>query len=209
MTEGNHGVIERLWTNIGLALAPMSVWYVFYIRGGINIFGSDTPSESLQITMAGWGILVFNLELSALALLGLMYIKELGETSIQTPWPANTQYESDNRNIRISRIFLILYIGVPLFSMVMGIIRYSDSHIAAWSSNESLAPGFWRSRYIAYSIGCDHSPCYRVHPTQGHEYILYLTDGVLLITTMLSFIMCAKWIIAIIRHLHNKSKHLI
>lgn len=194
MADGDHGTIDKLWTSIGWSLLAIFLPFIFYIRGGDNIFGKDSAPESLQITMAGWGVLVFSVGLICLAILGLKHIRNLGSEPCKTPWPANTKHENSDRDIHISRFFLALFVGTPIIAIIAGLIRYCDSQVSLWNASTPLASSFIGSRSIAYGIGCKKLPCYRIHHTQGHEYILYLTDGVLLFVVTLCLVLCIKWL---------------
>lgn len=198
MPDGNHESIAKLWTKLGWFLFLSFLPFIFFIRGGANIFGKDIVSEAVQITMAGWGVLGFSLGLCGLSILGLIYIKRLVGRSSDTPWPPDTNFESEaNRDAFVSKLFLILYSTVPIISIIVGVIRYTDSYISQWKSTTSLAQGFIQSRILAYRMGCQGPPCFRIHPENGHEYILYLTDGVLIISVVSSAILFFIWIIAI------------
>ncbi len=198
MPDGNHESIAKLWTKLGEFLVLSSLPFIFFIRGGANIFRKDIASAAVQITMAGWGVLGFSLGLCGLSILGLIYIKRSGGGFSATPWPPDTNFESEaNRDTLASKFFLILYSTAPIISIIFGVIRYTDSHISQWKPATLLAQGFIQSRILAYRMGCQEPPCFRIHPENGHEYILYVTDGVLIVAVVSSTILWFIWIIAI------------
>lgn len=197
MPDKNNDSIAKLWTRLGWSLLLSFLPFVFYIRGGANVLGKDIASEAMQISMAGWGIFGFSLGLCGLSILGLIYLNRLDSAYSPTPWPADTNHEDKGRDILISKLFLFLYSVSPIISIIVGIIRYTDSNISMWGSNISLAQGFIQSRVAAYNIGCIKQPCFRIHPENGHEYILYLTDGVLIISVVSCLIILFLWIYSI------------
>lgn len=199
MPGKDNDSIAKLWTRVGWSLLLSFLPFVFFIRGGANVLGKDIASEALQISMAGWGVLGFSLGLCGLSILGLIYINRLGSAYSSTPWPADTNHEDKGRDILISKLFLFLYSASPIISIVVGIIRYTDSHISTWDSNISLAQGFIQSRVAAYNIGCINQPCFRIHPENGHEYILYLTDGILVISVASCTILWLLWMCSIVK----------
>jgi hypothetical protein len=202
MSNKDHNSIAKLWTRIGWALLLAFLPFIFFIRGGANVLGEDIASEAMQITMAGWGVFGFSLGLCGLSILGLVHINRLSDEYSSTPWPADTNHEGKNRDILISKLFLIFYSAAPIISIIVGIVRYTDSHVSPWNSKSALSQGFIQSRISAYNIGCSKQPCFRIHPDNGHEYILYLTDGVLIISVVSCIILWSVWIYSIV----NKSR---
>lgn len=198
MSNNTHHSIDRLWTRLGWTLVLAFLPFVFFIRGGANVFGEDIASEALQITMAGWGVFGFSVGLCGLAILGLIYIKRLGNSHTKTPWPADTNHENKDRDSLVSGLFLLLYSVAPVVAIIVGMIRYTDSHLSLWNSTIPLAQSFLQSRVAAYTMGCSNQPCFRIHPDNGHEYILYLTDGVLILSAIASITLWSLWVYAII-----------
>lgn len=206
MPDKNNDSIAKLWTRLGWSLLLSFQPFVFYIRGGANVLGKDIASEAMQISMAGWGIFGFSLGLCGLSILGLIYLNRLDSAYSPTPWPADTNFEDKGRDILISKLFLFLYSVSPIIAIIVGIIRYTDSNISMWDSNISLAQGFIQSRQVAYNIVCSKHPCFRIHPgipNNGHEYFLYLTDGVLLVSVVSCLIIWFLWIYSIAKKQKN------
>jgi hypothetical protein len=202
MAKDDHLSTAKVWTTLGWTLLALFIPYLFYIGGGDNIFGASVSKEALRITMAGWGIVAFGLGFTALAVLGMHYIgTDMDAEGSEIPWPANTRHEAagSKRDPFLAKIFLAAFVGAPVIATLAGIVRYAGSRISDWNANTYLAEGFFGSRLEAYKLGCARPPCFRIFPTDGHEYILYFTDGVLLFVVLLSIVMGTIWSIKGVR----------
>jgi hypothetical protein len=157
--------------------------------------------------MAGWGIVVFGLGFSGLAILGIHYIRtDMDAEGSAIPWPANTMHEGvgSTRDPLIAKTFLAAFVGAPIICTLAGIIRYGGSRISEWNSNTYLGEGFFGSRLEAYKQGCPHAPCFRIFPPDKREYILYFTDGLLVIVVFLTIAIGTVWSIKLLRsNKHN------
>lgn len=197
--DTNVYTISKYWTRIGQSLLIATIPFIVTIRGGAELIGSENLPEALQITMAGSGVLVFSIGLAALSSLGLVYIKRLGGKCVTQPWPADIDHVNSSRDTLISKATLFLYVTFPLMAIVAGIIRYMDSRIATWHDNTILVDDFIYSRLYAHVMGCSNPPCFRIHPNHGFEYVLYLTDGILILSLILCFVLLSLWAASILK----------
>lgn len=202
--------LARLWTWTGHLFIPVAVVWAFYVRNGL--FADKPPTEGAAISRAYWGLLVSLAAGAVLSWTVALYASAAkGSHSTTILIPANTTFEDEtNRNLVISWASLCVFsLAIALALSVFG-VRYGDSLIHTWDAQSPLDHGFWSSRIKAYALGCTHQPCFAVGqrldatgPIYGvNEYILYVTDGAIL---LLAAILVAG-LVFLIRALRRKSE---
>jgi hypothetical protein len=96
--------------------------------------------------------------------------------------------------------------SVTLALTVFG-VRYAESVIHGWNERVPLTAGFWGSRSKAHELGCANQPCFAVGPRMDgaskpihgvNAYILYITDGVLVLLALL-LVAGLAFLIAVLR----------
>ena len=179
--------LAKLWTWIGNIFVPLAIGWAFYMRGGLT----DGPPMGALVSRGYWGILVALIAGVALVWTMALYVRLAKQNNALILTPPNTAFEDDaTRNLVISKGTVLVYaIAVSLALTVSG-VRYADSQIHKWDDQQPLQRDFWGSRGRAYELGCAKQPCFAVgqridaggKPIFGvNEYILYVTDGGLVI----------------------------
>jgi hypothetical protein len=178
--------LAKLWTWIGQTFIPVAIAWAVYVRGGL---AGEQIEESVLISRGYWGLLVALAVGTSLAIVALLYARETHRSKSRSCIPTNTTLDETGKSIPISRGTAVIFILFVLGSLGLFGGRYADSRIHAWEGISPLASGFWSSRLKAHEGGCGHGPCYAVaerlnlgHPISGvNEYVLYLTDGILVL----------------------------
>jgi hypothetical protein len=181
--------LAKLWTWIGQLFIPLAIGWAIYIQNG---FGDKSPPDGVLISRAYWGVLVSLLAGAALAWTFSFYVRAAQRKRVKLLVPPNTAFEeAKDRSPIISYGTASVFVLCVLVAIVIFGLRYSKSEIYGWNATTSLEQGFWRSRLKAHQDGCNSNPCYAVGarvdrsnnaPVFGvNEYVLYLTDGVLLL----------------------------
>lgn len=184
--------LGRLWTWIGQLFIPFALGWAFYIRGG---FGDKLPPDGVLISRGYWGLLATLLAGSALVWVCALYVRMAKKHRNRPLTPPNTAFEgAKDRSPAISYGTTCVFALSILVALVMFSARYSESFIYGWDAQAPVERGFWSSRIKAHQLGCTSQPCFAVGPrTDGvknpifgvNEYILYVTDGGLLVLALL------------------------
>jgi hypothetical protein len=166
----------------------LAVGWAVFVRGGLD---GSIPPEGALISRGYWGLL---LSLAAAALLAwscALYVRASKQPGGTLSVPPNMTFETEaTRNLLVSRGTAAIFGLAILCALAVFGVRYGDSRIHAWDGKQPLADGFLSSRREAYRLGCSHQPCFAVgerldgsgKPLAGiNEYVLYLTDGVLIL----------------------------
>ena len=180
--------LAKLWSWTGHAFILFAIGWAIFVRGGLS---DKSLSEGVAISQGYWGLVVALIAANALVWTSALYVRAAKRAKIQVLVPPNTNFEElADRNLIVSwgtvAIFtLAVGLAVAIFS-----VRYSDSVLHEWGKEPAIEGGFLGSRIEAHNKGCSHQPCFAVAsqfdkggkiPSGVNEYILYLTDGVLII----------------------------
>jgi hypothetical protein len=184
--------LGRLWTWTGQLFIPLAIGWAFYITNGI---GDKSPPDAVLISRAYWGLLATLLAGSALAWICALYVGMAKKHFVRLLVPPNTTFEeAKDRNPAISYGTACVFALSVLLALIMFTVRYSKSQIHAWDAAAPIERGFWSSRINAHQTGCTGQPCFAVGPRIDgaknpifgvNEYILYVTDGGLLVLALL------------------------
>ena len=181
--------LAKTWTWVGYLIVTTSGGIWMHIAGGVF----DPISYGQQISLSLWGIVIVCSGGTLLALIGISYHKQLTGAE-PFGWPENTTFEDKERHKLVSKLTLWIYIIIPFAALVACVSKYSESEVTEWDQSKPLANSFFLSRAEAYLQGCDGGACFRVSPVDGHEYLLYLTDGALLIFVAMYLGVTSLWV---------------
>jgi hypothetical protein len=185
--------LAKLWTWTGNLFIPLAGGWAIYVRGGLS---SPPPSIGVIVSRSYWGLLLTLAMGSLLIWVIALYIRLAKRKNASTLVPPNTSFEDEaTRNIFISwgtvlAFALSITLALSIFS-----VRYAESEVYRWDDQQPLKSGFWNSRAQAHKIGCTHQPCFAIQQRIDakndvkygvNEYILYLTDGVIVFLTAIA-----------------------
>jgi hypothetical protein len=183
--------LAKLWTWIGNTFVPLAIGWAFYMRGGLT---NPLPMGVL-ISRGYWGIVVTLIAGAGLVWTMALYVRLAKKNGALIVVPPNTAFEDDaSRNRVISWGTVVVFAVAVLSALTVSGVRYTDSQIHKWDDQQPLQRDFWGSRARAYGLGCPQQPCFAVgqrtdsdgKPVFGvNEYILYVTDGALVIFGLL------------------------
>lgn len=183
--------LGRLWTWTGQLFVPLAIGWAFYITNG---FGDKLPADGVLISRAYWGLLATLLAGSALVWICALYVRMAKKDFARILLPPNTAFEeAKDRSATISYGTACIFALAVLVALIMFSVRYSESQIHAWDAQAPIERGFWSSRIKAHQAGCAGQPCYAVGPRVDaaknpifgvNEYILYVTDGGLIVLAL-------------------------
>jgi hypothetical protein len=182
--------LAKLWTWIGQIFVPLALLWAVYVRNGLP---GEPVSEAVLISRGYWGLLVTLAAGASLAWTAALYVRDVRRQGARILVPPNTMFEEERTRSRIiSWGTAIIFVLSVLGALILFGERYSDSRIYRWDDTSPLQSGFWSSRASAHQSGCGHGPCYAVSqriypggPISGvNEYVLYVTDGGLVILTI-------------------------
>ncbi|TAU83274.1 hypothetical protein [Rhizobium leguminosarum] len=185
--------LARLWTWIGNLFVPLAIGWAVYLRNGL---ADKPPPDGVLVSRAYWGVLIALVAAAAMAWTVALYVHLAKTEDEPILVPPNTTFEDDeSRNRIISWGTVAVFVLAVVASLAVFGARYSESRIHGWNDQQPLQPNFLGSRARAFEQGCDAQPCFAVaqrvdaddNPIFGvNEYILYLTDGVLLFFALLA-----------------------
>jgi hypothetical protein len=180
--------LAKLWTWIGNTFIPIATAWTIYVRNGLT---TQPPPCGVLISRGYWGVLVSLVTGAALIWTAALYVRIAKRENALILVPANTMFEDDTARCRpISWGTLLIFTVSVLAALAVFGSRYAESQIHRWGDQRSLERGFLESRARAYELGCARQPCFAVGQRVGadgnpifgvNEYILYLTDGVLVL----------------------------
>lgn len=180
--------LAKLWTRAGHSFIPIAIGWAVFARGGLD--GTST-STGVLITRGYWGLLVTLWAASLLVWIFGLYVREARQAGEAILAPPNTAFETrSSRNLLISWGTVTVFTLVIIISLAAFGSRYADSSVYGWDQAHPLHAGFVESRAAAFAMGCAHQPCFSMslrfdgagQPLSGVvEYILYVTDGLLLV----------------------------
>src|SRR5258705_2504028 len=184
--------LAKLWTWIGQLFIPLAIGWAIYVRNG---FGEKIPPDGVLVSRGYWGVLLTRLAGGSLGWTGALYIRTARKRRARVLLPPNTAFEEVNdRNPVISYGTAFIFAVAVLVALVIFSVRYSESHIHGWNAQDPVQQGFWESRIKAHGMGCRSQPCFAVGPRVDgtgtpifgvNEYILYVTDGGLVLLALL------------------------
>jgi hypothetical protein len=184
--------LAKLWTWTGQVFIPLAIAWAVYVRNG---FGEKVPPDGDLISRGYWGVLVTLVAGSALVWTCGLYIRMARKRRAVILMPPNTSFEdAKDRNSIISYGTGCVFAVAVLSALIVFGARYSRSLIYGWSAQAPVEQGFWSSRIKVHEMGCSSQPCFavgpRVDPTGTpifgvNEYILYVTDGLLIVSAVL------------------------
>jgi hypothetical protein len=178
----------RLWTWIGYLFIPLAAAWAVYVRNGL---ADRPPPIDVLISRAYWGLLVTLIAGGALIWTAAFYAKLAKRKHAPGVVPPNTTFEDEN-----ARSPVISWTTAAIFSVAICValavfgVRYLESSIHKWDDVRPLRNGFWESRLEAHHLGCAKQPCFSVGPRMDvgnniifgvNEYILYVTDGAIVL----------------------------
>lgn len=183
--------LARVWTWIGQTFVPIALAWMIYVRNGLPAI-PDKPG--VIVSRAYLGLLISLFAGALLSWVYGLYVIQAKRGPREPLIPPNTTFEELNsRSLPISWLTSICFAIVTALAVITFSTIYSDSEIAQWESASPLPGGFWGSRQSAFAAGCAHQPCYAMSPRLNNdhtpiygvaEYILYVTDGVLIVGSL-------------------------
>lgn len=183
--------LAKFWTWAGHAFVPLAVGWAYYVRGGLD---AAPPPEGALISRGYWGLLLTLVVASLMTWACALYVRAARAGGHPVTPPPNTTFETDgNRSKLMTWGSAFVFAAAILGALTVFGVRYGDSRIHGWNDPKPLSDGFMSSRADAYRRGCPHQPCYAVASRIGEagkplggvaEYILYVSDGVLLLSTV-------------------------
>jgi hypothetical protein len=187
--------LARVWTLVGTTFIPFAGGWVVFIRNGL---ADAPPPIGVLVSRGYWGVLVTLLAGAALFWTMALYVRLARQKNALILAPPNTLFEDEsNRNSLISWGTVIAFISAILIALTFFLVRYSESQLHKWDSQQAIERSFFGSRIEAHNIECLRQPCFALEqrfdasnkPIFGvNEYILFITDGVLV---FLLFLMLA------------------
>jgi hypothetical protein len=201
----------KLWTWMGHLFIPFAIGWAVYVRNGL---ADQPPPLGVLVSRAYWGLLISLVVGSALIWTACLYVRMAKKKYALILVPPNTTFEDENnRNTIISWATAGAFALAILAALAVFGVRYSESQIHKWEDQRPIADSFWGSRTKAYDLGCVAQPCFAVgqrvdkrnEPIFGvNEYILYITDGGLLVfaVLLLAGSACLIWFV-FHRHAQN------
>jgi hypothetical protein len=194
--------LGKTWTWIGQTFLPLAIGWAVFTRGGLD---GTHFEEGVLISRGYWGLLVTLAVAAALAMVAALYVREARRARAKTLVPPNAMFEEAERSALISWGTVAVFSVSVLAAFILFLARYLDSELHPWDGASPLAPGFWSSRVKAHELGCGHGPCYALaqrlysgNPVSGvNEYVLYLTDGVLVLLAVL-FCVAAVFLVCVL-----------
>jgi hypothetical protein len=182
--------LAKFWTWVGHLFIPFAIGWSVYVRGGLT---SAPPPTGVLVSRSYWGLLITLAVGTALIWALALYVREAKRKRASILVPPNTTFEEDERNQLISWGTIIAFILATALSLIIFGVRYSESVIYRWDDQQPIHDSFFSSRAGAHALGCAKQPCFAVekridassNPVHGvNEYILYLTDGGLLVVSL-------------------------
>jgi hypothetical protein len=183
--------LAKFWTWIGNLFIPLAIGWAVYVRGGLT---DRPPPIGVLVSRAYWGVLVSLVAGGALIWAMVLYVRLAKRKNAVILAPPNTAFEDESVRSRIiSWATVFVFTISVLFALTVFGVRYMESQIHKWDDQQPLQSSFWGSRVRAYEIGCVQQPCFAIeqrvdagkNPIFGvNEYILYLTDGVLVLPAL-------------------------
>lgn len=184
--------LARLWTWVGNLFIPLAVGWAVYVRGGLT---DKPPPEGVLVSRAYWGLLVALIVAAALTWTLAFYVQLAKRKNAPLLVPPNTTFEDEAVRSRIiSWATLCAFALAVSLALTLFGVRYGESQIHRWDDPQPLQSDFWGSRAKAYALGCPKQPCFAMgqrkdavnSPIFGvNEYILYVSDGGLLVVGLL------------------------
>ncbi len=189
---------DRAWTALGLPLAVSCISLLFLARtGALPLVSTTNMGDALRITVGYWGLLVTSSGLSCLGIIALRYLAHRPtERCTEPPWPRFVLIEEEGRDAVLTRALFCFIVATPVLSWVAFLLRYFDSQVSPWAATnvaESLGDGFFSSRFAVFMQQCTDEPCWRIHPPNGHQYVGWLSDPVILGTAIVALWIWALW----------------
>jgi hypothetical protein len=179
--------LARLWTWTGHLFIPSAIGFAIYIRSGLP---GELPQIGVIVSRAYLGLIVALVAGIVLVWAFALYVRAAKKLDAPTFVPPNTTFEDEKaRNPIVSWGTVVAFCLSIILALIIFGARYAQSRIFEWDAQSALWEGFWRSRWIAHRLGCPSQPCFAVgphmdgaHPINGVvEYILYVTDGAILV----------------------------
>jgi hypothetical protein len=183
--------LAKFWTFTGNIFIPLAIGWVLFVR---NAFGDKIPADGVLISRGYLGLLITLIAANLLLRTFTIYVelaKRWGEKSLV---PYNSTFEdAKERNTFISYgTIFVFFFSIIIFGIIFS-VRYFESNIYNWDNTIPLAHDFIASRVMAHEIGCRSQPCFAIGSridSEGNsilginEYILYFTDGILLLLAL-------------------------
>jgi hypothetical protein len=183
--------LAKLWTWIGNLFIPLAIGWAVYVRNGLT----DRPAPiGVLVSRAYWGLLVTLVAGAALIWAMALYVRFAKRKNALILVPPNTAFEDDTARSLIISWGTVFVFGISaLLALTVFGVRYTESQLHKWNDQQPLQSSFWGSRVQAHEIGCAKQPCFAVDQRVDsannsifgvNEYILYVTDGVLVLPAM-------------------------
>jgi hypothetical protein len=183
--------LAKLWSWTGHAFILFAIGWAVFVRGGLS---DKKLPEGVAISQGYWGLAVSLIAATTMAFALGLYIRAAKRAEMRFLIPPNTNFEErDDRNLIISWGTLVVFATVVMTAIALFSVRYLDSVLHEWGKQIAVGEGFIGSRIEAYKQGCGHPPCFAVAsqfekgveiPSGVNEYLLYVTDGVLIVLFM-------------------------
>ena len=198
--------LARMWTWTGQTYVPVAIAWMIYVRNGFP----TTPDDPGVIVSRGYlGLLISLFAGALLSWIYGLYVIKARDLAREPFVPPNTTFEELNsRSLVISWLTASCFALITLLSVLSFATVYSGSMIAKWDSTSPIMNGFWGSRQAAFAVGCIHQPCFAMTPRLHNggkpiygvaEYILYITDGVLILGVLAFFSGLLRSILSVTR----------
>lgn len=195
--------LSRLWTWIGQSFVPVAFGWAFWMQGGLS---TALPERGVVISWAYWGILITLAAGAALTWTAVIYAKLARRSNQTCLLPANTMFEEETeRNALISWMTAATFALVTVAALIVFSVVYSESLIHRWDDKTPVSYGFWQSRAVAHTAGCSGEACFAVFSrfdqtgkmlSGVNEYILYVTDGSLIVLVAAIITGLAFWLLS-------------
>jgi hypothetical protein len=180
--------LAKLWSWTGHAFILFAIGWAIFVRGGLS---DKALPEGVAISQGYWGLVVALIAANALILALALYVRAGKRAGITSLVPPNTNFEElEDRNLVISWGTVFVFLFAVALATVLFSVRYADSVLYKWRTHTKVADGFLYSRLQAHEQGCHSNPCFAVAPqfdgtteikSGVNEYLLYVTDGVLVV----------------------------
>jgi hypothetical protein len=203
--------LAKLWSWTGHAFILFAIGWAIFVRGGLS---DKSLPEGVAISQGYWGLIVALIAANALIWTLALYVRAAKRENAKFLVPFNTNFEDlDDRNLIISWGSVTLFVIAVVIAIALFSVRYSDSILREWGKDAPMTGGFIGSRVQAHKVGCDHQPCFAVAsqfdknvriPSGVNEYILYLTDGLLVVLVLTVAVGLVFLVISIVSHLEAK-----
>ena len=181
--------LGRLWTWVGHLFIPFAFGIALFTRNGL--FTQYPPPLEVRVSYAYFGLLLTITAGAVLVWTFALYVRAAKANGVRIIIPPNTTFEEITcRNPIVSVITIAIFLISIIVSLITFGTSYSESNIYRWDDQQPLTYDFYQSRVLAHEQGCRHQPCYAVGQRMGAnriattgvvEYILYITDGALIV----------------------------